>query len=108
MLINQMRFCHYISGVLANQQADPLCRQCKAYANTITALRESVAGLQMELSGALGSYSEEMRCMFAEACARMAALRVPENALGQKKAGNCKMPEGVCLIKSSKAMWDRI
>jgi hypothetical protein len=107
-LINRIRFYHYISGVLANQQTDPLCGMCKAYANTLSALREGLARLGNEHTDERASLSEEVLCMYEEARNRIAAMPAPENASGQKKAGNCKMPEGVCFIKSSKAMWDRI
>lgn len=33
---NRIRFYYYISGVLANQQSDPLCRICKAILEKIT------------------------------------------------------------------------
>ena len=108
MLINRIRYYHYVPGVLANQQTDPLCRQCKAYANTVTALRDSLLGLEKENSMEFGSFSGEMKRLFEEARTRINAMHMPEDASGQKKAGNCKMPEGVCFIKSSKAMWDRI
>lgn len=108
MLINRIRYYHYISGVLANQQTDPLCRQCKAYANAVIALRDGLVGLEKENSMGFGSFSGEMRGIFEEARRRITEMPAPENAPGQKKAGNCKMPEGVCFIKSSKAMLDRI
>jgi hypothetical protein len=31
----------------------------------------------------------------------MVALELPADPLPQKNAGNCKLPEGVCFVKSS-------
>ncbi len=85
MLINRIRYYHYISGVLANQQTDPLCRQCKAYANTVIALRDGLVGLEKENSMEFGSFPGEMRGIFEEARRRITAMPAPENATGQKK-----------------------
>jgi len=89
-------------------QTDPLCCRCKAYVNTVKALGDGLVGLEKEHSIEFASLSGEIRGIFEEACRRIAVMPIPENSLGQKKAGNCGMPEGICFIKTSKAMWDRI
>ncbi len=107
-LVNQIRFFHYIAGVLSAQQADPLCRICKAYANTLSALKDDLRSLPQISSREFDALPPELLGMFDKARTIVTALHAPENALGQKKAGNCKMPEGVCFVKSSKAVRDRI
>jgi hypothetical protein len=107
-LFNQIRFYHYISTVLACQASDPLCSACKAYANTVSALRESLATLEMAHADQCNVLPVEMRRMLEEARRGMDAVHPPLNSIGQKKAGNCKMPEGVCFIKSSKSIIDRL
>ncbi len=102
-LVNRIRFCHFISGVLANQQADPLCSKCKALVNTVSALRESLDEIKNEHHDEFKNFSEDMFNLYEEAANRIASLKTHENAEGQKKAGNCKMPKGVCFIKSPKS-----
>jgi len=107
-LINQIRFYHYIAGVLTVQQADPLCGICKAYANTISAMREGFTELEKNHADTFGLLPADVVLLFEEARRSIMALRMPEGAEGQKKAGKCQMPEGVCFIKSSKAMLSKI
>jgi hypothetical protein len=105
-IINQVRFYHYICGVLAGQKADPLCSTCKAYVNTVSATVEGLSALKHQEQ--LGSLPEELLQLFEEAQNIVQAISLPEDAVGQKKAGNCEMPEGVCFVKSSRAILSRI
>ncbi len=100
-LVNRIRFYYFISGVLANQQADPLCRKCKPLVNTVSAMRESLDAIKNEHHNELKRFPEDMYNLYEEAVNRIASLKTHENAEGQKKAGNCKMPKGVCFVKSS-------
>lgn len=104
--INEIRFYHYISSVLINQQADALCRDCKALSNTVAAIKECLE--ELGNSGEIDSMPEELRRLFEESRDRIFAMQTLDNAIGQKKAGNCKMPEGICFIKSSKAILNKI
>jgi hypothetical protein len=104
-LIDRIRFYHYIAGVLENQANDPLCSKCKACANTVKAMKE---GLE-ELKGSKNeSLPPEVIRMFEHAGTVINSIQRPENTEGQKKAGNCKMPKGVCFVKSSTALLKEI
>ena len=107
-LINEIRFYNFISGVLLQQQSDPLCRDCKAFENTARRMKEGLSELEDLLAGATESVSPEIRSLTGEARIRLEGLKIPEGASGQKKAGRCMMPEGVCYIKFSKGILDRI
>jgi hypothetical protein len=107
LLINQIRFYHYISGVLIHQQADPLCGRCKAYINTTLALREGLECFSTGQDNEINSLPAEIVQLFAEARKGIASVHLPERAEGQKKAGKCKMPQGVCFIKLSKAILEK-
>lgn len=104
-LTDQVRFYCYIAGVLENQQEDDLCCKCKAYSNAIAAVREGLAELE---SGHSREISGDMLKLLKQARNRLRMIKVPENAAGQKKAGNCKMPEGICFVKSSKAIMNSL
>ncbi len=100
--INQIRFYHYISGVCLKQQNDPLCIKCSAYVNTVSALKNSLAEIESSHQDKLFSCTGETRHLLEEARRTITSITTEENSSGQKKAGNCKMPQGVCFIKSSK------
>lgn len=107
-LINEIRFYNFISGVLCQQQTDPLCRDCKAFENTAARMKEGLSELEDLLAGKTEPVSPELLSLIGKARVRLEGLRILVGAAGQKKAGRCKMPEGVCFIKLSKAIRDKI
>lgn len=107
-LINQVRFYHFISGVLHNQQSDPLCSHCRAFANTAKRMKEKITELESVYAGQIQTLSEDMLHSLEETRERIGLIKAFEDAAGQKKAGNCKLNEGVCFIKLSKAILDKI
>lgn len=102
---NRVRFYYYISGVLANQQTDPLCGICKAFANSVRIVREDIGEFERTQEGTLPG---ELQYVFFNAKKTLSELHPPVDAVGQKKAGNCKMPEGICFVKTSKAIIEKI
>jgi hypothetical protein len=50
----------------------------------------------------------ELLRLLEEARTGLEGIKPPENAVGQKKAGTCRMPEGVCFVKLSKLVWDKL
>ena len=106
--INLVRYYHFIAGVLSHQQTDPLCADCKALANTAVRIKEGI--LELETSHAEGLHALQAEClrMLEESHEIMKRIRTPMDAVGQKKAGNCMMPEGVCFIKLPKSILDKL
>jgi len=49
-----------------------------------------------------------LEALLAEVRRTLLVLNPPEDAVGQKKAGNCRMPEGVCFVKYSKALSEKL
>ena len=107
-LINQIRFYHFISGVLHNQLSDPLCSNCKAFANTVKRMKENIIGLKSVHVENMHTLSGEMLHILEESQDRIGRIKTLEDAVGQKKAGNCRLPEGVCFIERSKAIVDKL
>ena len=103
-LTNHIRFYHFISAVLENQQADPLCRECKALVNSVRAIREGLDIIKNEYSDELEAVPKETVYLYEEAITRIGLIKSSKKSEGQKSAGNCKMPKGVCFAKSSKGM----
>ena len=107
-LINQIRFYHFISGVLYHQQSDHMCSNCKAFANTAKRMKENVSELKSVHAEKMHTLSGEMLHIFEEAQDKIGRIKTFEDAVGQKKAGNGRLPEGVCFRKLSKAILDKI
>jgi hypothetical protein len=107
-IANEIRFYGFISGVLRQQQTDPICRECKAFGNTAVRMKEAMAQLEAGLAGQTGTVSPEILSLLAAARVRLDSIKIAEGAVGQKKAGRCKMPEGICLVKLSKALQERM
>ena len=107
-LINQIRFYHFISGVLYHQQSDPLCSNCRAFANTAERMKENISELENVHVKKMHTLPGEMLHILEEAQHRIGRIKTFEDAVGQKKAGNCRLTEGVCFIKLSKAILDKI
>ncbi len=107
-LKNHVRAYAFLARVFAGQQGDPFCSICKARVNSVTKARESIAGLEREYEAGLRELPDDYRQMLAEANRVLTGLVLPEHAAGQKKAGNCKLPEGVCFIKASLAILQKV
>lgn len=102
--VNQVRAYHFLLGVLRSQQSDPFCKGCSAFVNTINAVREGLMKFEGESAEDGKNPPEDIARLFADAKAGLSALKLPDNPRGQKKAGNCKLPEGVCFVKLSLAL----
>ena len=103
-IINHIRFYHFISAVLENQQADTLCRGCKALVNSVRACREALDTIKNKHHNEIETLPKETFYLYEEAISRIGLLKTSDKSEGQKSAGNCKMPKGVCFVKSSKGI----
>lgn len=107
-LINRIRFFHFISGVLVSQQADPVCGHCKAFANTVRWTVEGISNLQAGEASEKGRVPQEILLLLSEAGRKTADISVADDAVGQKKAGNCMMPKGLCFVKIPKSIMEKL
>jgi hypothetical protein len=107
-ILNQIRAYHYLTGVLTNQQRDLYCHACSAWNNTLNNTREALKQFEAEHAAELRALSPEAAALLAEARVRLAGLANAAEPAGQKKAGNCKLPEGVCFVKLSRAILEKV
>lgn len=103
---NSARAYAFLARMFRNQLNDPLCGKCKALVNSAASVREKLACFTAGADA--GALSEEYGHLLTEAKKLLEGLDLPESASGQKKAGNCHLPQGVCFVKNSKAILDRI
>ncbi len=107
-LLNRVRGHFFLLGILRNQQTDPFCGSCSAFANTLRKVREDFACLEAAHGEDLRVIAPQFLPLLAETRSGLMGLQPPAEPSGQKKAGKCRLPEGTCLIKSSAALYQKI
>ena len=105
---NQVRGYFFLLGILRNQQKDPYCSACSAFANSLRKVREEIAAFEAENGEDLRKLAPEFRQLFDAARSGLFDLQPPAEPSGQKKAGKCKLPEGTCFVKTSLALLQKI
>jgi hypothetical protein len=107
-ILTRVRGFAYICGVLRSQESDQFCSSCNAFVNTLSAVRDSLAELETRNGSELKNLPAGFSLLYFNAKSGLAAIKQPENPQGQKKAGNCRLPEGVCFVKSAKALLQKV
>jgi hypothetical protein len=102
--ITEIRYYHFMAGVLVRQQYDPFCSICKAFTNSVRAVREGLAEVEERRASEISTLPEEHMQLLIVARKAFSGLQPDPDAVGQKKAGNCRLPQGICFVKSSKAL----
>ena len=105
---NQARGYSYMLGVLKNREADPFCHSCNSFLSTLTAVNENLEKFEREHAAEIGNLPSELSIFFSVAKSGISAMKLPAHPVGQKKAGACKLPEGVCFLKSSLSILQKI
>ncbi len=103
---NSLRGLSFVFGVLSYLESDPVCRNCSYFDESIDIAKDNFLSLEKSINGK--HMSGEMRRMLSGIYSVLAGLNVPDNPKEQKKADNCKLPNGVCLAKSALAVYGRI
>ena len=107
-LITNLRGFHYALGILGNQQNDPLCCQCAAFARTAETLIDSFIKFQEAHASARKRLPDEFAVLFADISDKASVIEQPDDPVRQKKAGNCKLPHGVCFAKDIAGFLERL
>jgi hypothetical protein len=76
--------------------------------NTLKTVKEQVSAFEIQHAAELKKIPGDFAGLFAATQSGIPALQQPEHPVGQKKAGNCKLPEGVCFLKSSLAILQKV
>ncbi len=103
-----LRGYYYAAGILGNQQNDPLCCNCAAFARTAEAIINSFFKFQNTHAAERKRLPEEFSTLFNDISDRVAVIGQPEAPIRQKKAGNCKLPQGVCFTKEVAVFLEKI
>lgn len=108
LFITRVRAFHYAVGILGNQQNDPLCAQCAAFARTAEAVTGRFAEFQTAHAAERKRLPEELSDIFRDIIDKIAMLDRPDEPVRQKKAGNCKLPSGLCFTKEISAFFEKL
>ena len=84
-------------GVLKNRDADSFCNSCNSFRTTLTVVNENLEKFEREHGAEIGNFPAEISLFYSVAKSGIPAMKQPANPAGQKKLGNCKLPEGVCF-----------
>ena len=106
--MNRIRGYAYVTGVLNHQSTDPFCRSCSSYAAILTALRDEIAAFASQMSSASSGMKGESSGLLDRTKTAVTALKAPASPVKQKQAGNCRLPEGVCLVKHSFSLLQKV
>jgi len=104
--INSLRELSFVFGVLLYLESDHVCRECSYFDESVDVAKDKFLSLEKLINGK--NLSEEMRRMLSGIYAILGDLNVPDNPVAQKKAGNCKLPKGICLAKSALSVYIKI
>jgi hypothetical protein len=102
--ITHLRGFHFAVGTIVNQENDPLCGSCVAFAKTAQAIIDSFIEFESAHAAERKKLPEEFSFLFDDVCDKLALIEQPEEPVRQKKEGNCKLPEGVCYCKAALAL----
>jgi hypothetical protein len=104
IIISQLRGFHFAVGTMVNQENDPLCSNCSAFAKSAQAIIEGFIEFESAHASEKRKLPEEFSILFEDVCDKLALIEQPAEPMKQKKAGNCKLPEGTCYCKSAVAI----
>ena len=107
-LLNHIRAYHYLAGVLTNQQHDLYCGKCSAWNNTLNNICEALKQFEADRAAGLGGLSPAATALISETRSRLSGLANVADPAGQKKSGNCKLPQGVCFVKHSLGILEKV
>lgn len=102
--ISQLRGFHFAVGTMVNQENDPLCSKCVAFAKSAQAIIEAFIEFESAHAREKRKLPEEFSILFEDVCDKLALIEQPAEPVKQKKGGNCKLPEGTCYCKSAVAI----
>ncbi len=107
-IINQLRAFHYLSGALKNQQDDPFCGKCLSFERVLNAAMDNFLECESNCRSNKEHLSKELSELLRGVYHQLASIRHPADPTGQKKAGNCKLPEGVCFTQAAVSFYEAI
>jgi len=105
--INLLRGISFVFATLSYLQDDPFCNKCNAFVKSVEIAKDIFINLEKSINKNKG-IPEELRRFLLSIYTVLAEIRIPDNPRKQKKEGICQLPTGICLAKSTLAMYKSI
>ena len=105
--INLLRGMSYVFSILSYLQDEPVCKRCNSFLDILDLTKEKFIDIEKDVNKNR-DMPQEIRKMLMIIYAALADLKVYDNPVRQKNAGNCCLPSGVCFAKSALAFYEKI
>ena len=105
--ISLLRGISFIFATLSYLQNDPFCNKCSAFVKSVETAKDKFINLEKSINKNKG-VPEELRRLLLGIYTVLAEMRISDNPIKQKKEGICHLPAGICLAKSTLAMYESI
>lgn len=105
--ISVLRGISFVFAALSYLQDDPFCNKCNAFVESVEVAKDKFMSLEKSLNKNKG-VPEELRRLLLGIYTVLSEIRIPDNTTKQKKEGICHLPPGICLAKSTLAMYESI
>lgn len=105
--INLLRGMSYVFYILSYLQEEPVCKRCNSFLDVFDFTKEKFIDIEKDVNKNR-DMPQEIRKMLMIIYAALADLKIYDNPVRQKKAGNCCLPSGVCFAESALAFYEKI
>jgi len=105
--INSLRGISYVFSILSYLQDEPVCKRCKSFLDVLDSAREKFVDIEKDVNKNR-DMPQEIRKMLMIIYGVLADLKISDNPVRQKDAGNCGLPSGFCFAKSAVAFYEDI
>jgi hypothetical protein len=105
--ISLLRGISFVFAALSYLQDDPFCNKCNAFVKSVEIAKDKFINLEKSINKNKG-IPEQLRSFLLGIYTVLAEIRIPDNPIKQKKEGICHLPTGICLAKSTLAMYGSI
>jgi hypothetical protein len=105
--INSLRGISYVFSILSYLQDEPVCKRCKSFLDVLDSAREKFVDIEKDVNKNR-DMPQEIRKMLMIIYGVLADLKISDNPVRQKNAGNCGLPSGFCFAESAGAFYEEI
>ena len=105
--INLLRGISYVFSILSYMQDEPVCKRCNSFLEVLDSAREKFVDIEKDVNKKR-DMPQEIRKMLMIIYGALADLKISDNSIRQKNAGNCNLPSGICFAESAVAFYEKI
>lgn len=107
MEISLLRGMSYTFSILSYLQGEPVCKSCNVFVNVFESLQDKFIDLEKAVNKNR-DIPREIKKLLTGIYAVFAELKIPDNPVRQKDAGNCRLPTGFCFAKSALTFYEKV